>query len=94
MPHYKIEQTIYWFDTEAEAQYQPTAILITDEEADAIRQSLIVPPTPNELILQSIAQLESTVTPRRIREATLTADGKAWLEGVDAQITALRGSLV
>lgn len=40
--------------------------------------------------LAQIAQLESTVTPRRIREATLTVEGKAWLEGVDAQITALR----
>ena len=38
MPHYNLNNTIYWFDSEEEAAiYQPTALLITDEEADAIR---------------------------------------------------------
>ena len=67
---------------------------ITDEEADAIRLSQIIPPTPNELILAQIAKLESTITNRRIREAALTEAGKAWLADVDSQITTLRGQLV
>ena len=38
MPHYKLNNELYWFDTAEEAsQYQPSALLITDEEANAIR---------------------------------------------------------
>lgn len=72
----------------------PDCVEITDEEADAIRLSQIIPPTPNELILAQIAKLESTITNRRIREAALTEAGKAWLADVDSQITTLRGQLV
>ena len=47
MPHYKLEQTIYWFDTESEAQeYQPSATIITDEEAAQLLAP--PPPTPQE----------------------------------------------
>ena len=57
------------------------------------------PPAPtaeqtNAPILSTIATLEATVTPRRIREALTTAPGKTWLVAVDSQIAALRGSLV
>ncbi len=48
----------------------------------------------NAPILSTIATLEATVTPRRIREALTTAPGKTWLVAVDSQIAALRGSLV
>ncbi|MBM4231690.1 MAG: hypothetical protein FJ184_13305 [Gammaproteobacteria bacterium] len=37
-----------------------------------------------------IRNLEALITPRRLREAVLTPEGKAWLEGIDAQISALR----
>lgn len=43
-------------------------------------------PTTNELILQ----LELSVTSRRMREANLTVEGKAWLQDIDNQIAALR----
>lgn len=43
-------------------------------------------PTP----LDEIRNLEAQITPRRLREAVLTPEGKAWLEGIDAQIAALR----
>lgn len=43
-------------------------------------------PTP----MDKIRDLEAQVTPRRLREAVLTPEGKAWLEGIDAQISALR----
>lgn len=45
------------------------------------------------VVRAQIAALEAAVTNRRIREATLTDVGKAWLAGVDAEITALRKQL-
>jgi hypothetical protein len=48
-------------------------------------------PSRNRML--SIWNLESSVTPRRIREAALTQAGKDWLADVDAQIAALRAQL-
>lgn len=67
----------------AEAGYEP----ITPTAAD-------VAAATHQAILSAITALESTVTPRRIREALTTAPGKTWLVAVDSQIAALRGSLV
>jgi hypothetical protein len=50
-------------------------------------------PTPDGLILAQIAALEARQTPRRIREAALTQDGRDWLSDLDVQITALRAQL-
>jgi len=47
---------------------------------------------PRLEILSQISALEATVTPRRIREA-VRGSGKAWLDGVDDQIAALRAQL-
>ena len=41
-----------------------------------------------------ISALESSVTMRRLREATLTDAGKAWLQDVEARIAALRLRLI
>jgi hypothetical protein len=43
-------------------------------------------------VLSQIAALESTVTPRRQREAILGIDN-GWLAGIDAQIATLRTQL-
>ncbi len=67
----------------AEAGYEP----VTPTAAD-------VAAATHEAILLVITALESTVTPRRIREAVTTDAGKTWLVAVDSQIAALRGSLV
>ena len=40
-----------------------------------------------------IRNLEATITPRRLREALLTDEGKAWLADVEAQIAAHRAQL-
>ena len=48
--------------------------------------------TSNQMIIQQIAALESTVTQRRIREAALGTDG-GWLLALDGQIAALRANL-
>ena len=54
------------------------------------------PPTAAELnapIIEQIAALEKTVTPRRTREAITTEGGALWLAALDTQIAALRGTL-
>lgn len=51
-------------------------------------------PDPNAAIDAQIRALEAPVTNRRLREATLTEAGKAWLADVDAQIAALRAQRV
>ena len=43
--------------------------------------------------LQQIVALESQVTPRRMREATLTDAGKLWLTNIETQIAELRSKL-
>ena len=58
-----------------------------------------VPPPPtaeqiNAPILSTITALESTVTPRRIREAVTTDAGKTWMASIDTQIADLRTKLV
>lgn len=49
-------------------------------------------PAPPSIQTQ-IIELEAQQTPRRIREASLTPEGAAWLSGLDAQIAALRAQL-
>lgn len=44
--------------------------------------------------LVQIKVLESSATPRRIREAVLTDAGKKWLNDIDTQIQTLRGQLI
>ena len=43
-------------------------------------------------ILKAIADLEASVTPRRLREAVISGD-KSFIEGVENQISTLRNSL-
>ena len=55
---------------------------------------LIDPPEPSasDLIKRQISSLESAITPRRLRESVLGADG-GWLAGIDQQIADLRAQL-
>ena len=80
MPHYKLNNDLYWFDTEAEAsQYQPSAILITDEEATLIREAKA---------LQAKAEYEASLTykDKRAMAYPSIADqlDKIFHEGLDA----------
>jgi hypothetical protein len=43
--------------------------------------------------MDEIRNLEASVTPRRIREAVLTEEGKIWLANIEAQIAVLRQSI-
>lgn len=60
-------------------------------EADA-REAQHALEAPKQAIRQQITSLEASITNRRIREA-IRGNGKAWLDGVDDQIAALRAQL-
>jgi hypothetical protein len=66
----------------------------TNEEFDLRWQDDVAAvPNPNDAIRNQIAELEDTVTNRRMREALLTDTGAAWLSAVEEQIAALRAQL-
>lgn len=52
-----------------------------------------LPPSSNDVIKSQIADLEKSVSDRRLREAVLTEAGAAWLADVNAQIEVLRAQL-
>ena len=45
------------------------------------------------LPLDKISQLESTITPRRLRDALASDAGKSWVAAVEAKIATERGKL-
>jgi hypothetical protein len=65
------------------------AVIATQEQIDAINLINNPPLTSKQIALNQIAELESTVTERRLREAILGIDG-GWLSSINAQIAALR----
>lgn len=65
---------------------------VLEGETFSMTEPPAVEPTPNELILGEIAALEATGTARRIREAVLGIDN-GWLEALNDQLAALRGTL-
>ena len=46
-----------------------------------------------QVIMDKIIGFEAEVTPRRIRDSVLTADGKTWLTNKEAEIAAERSKL-
>ena len=50
--------------------------------------------TAREKLLAQIVELESQQTPRRLREAALTDEGRAWLQNLENQIAAKRAESV
>lgn len=62
---------------------------ITKEEYDLANAPVI---NPNDLILAKIAELEASVTTRRMREALLGTDN-GWMKALDEQIATLRNGL-
>lgn len=50
MAHYRLNDQIYWFDSETEAtEYQPNAILMSETEVGLFRQSKIISMSYHEL---------------------------------------------
>lgn len=53
-----------------------------------------VEPVPESFFIkQQIAELEASVTSRRIRESIISTTGKNWLKAIDDQISVLRSQL-
>lgn len=96
MPYFRDSQNkLHFLSTEDIARggkkYLPVGNKqITDAEATALQVIPAVAPT----IQEQIIAIEATITPRRLRDAVLTVEGKAWLETTDAQISALRATIV
>ena len=51
-------------------------------------------PSESDIAKQQIAEIEATITDRRLREAMLSTTGKAWLSARDSEIAALRTKIV
>lgn len=80
----------YEADGSQDAFISPSFIPITEEEANELRKP--APLTGNDLILSQIADIEVTITQRRLREAALNTDN-GWLLEKDAAIAALRAQI-
>lgn len=73
---------------------------INHEEAAVYEVPIFIDKSPEEIANQQaseikaeITALESAVTPRRVREAVLSEEGKLWLAEQDSKIKALRDQL-
>ena len=92
IPADAVEITVEKYQALLEGQSQGKIIA-----ADANGYPILVdPPLPDPVpptILEQITAIESTITNRRLREAALTEEGKAWLAAKDAEIAALRAQL-
>lgn len=96
MPYFKDSNNkLHFLSTEDIAnggkKYLPTGSKqITDAAAETLQAASVVAPTAQDQILA----IEATITTRRLRDAVLTPEGKTWLETADAQIAALRATIV
>ena len=52
-----------------------------------------VGPTDMELCMEEIVRLESTITPRRMRDAVASVEGKTWLADIESKIAIERVKL-
>lgn len=62
-----------------------------DENGNPISVETVIEPI--DLIKTEIQNIENTITPRRLREAVLTEEGRIWLINLEAEIAALRAQL-
>ena len=73
--------------------HKPAGKFVSPGE-DGMPTLVDLPPlTEAEKVQAQIYAIEADITPRRMREAALTAEGKAWLAAKDAEIAALREAL-
>lgn len=94
MPYFKDTYGYLHFLSETDMANGGAALIpdgcieITDDEAFAISQT----PSESDIIKSQIAELESQITQRRMREAVLGTDG-GWLAQQDDAIAQLRSKL-
>ena len=68
-------------------------IISADENGYPILIDL-APPSESDLAKKQIAEIEASITDRRLREAMLSTTGKSWLADRDAEIAALRAKII
>lgn len=91
MRHYKdASGQVFGYDETQRHLVKPDMVEMTTEEFEAFRNP---PLTREQEISIRIRDLEASQTPRRQREALLTDEGKAWMQGVEDEIAALRETL-
>ena len=82
--------------------FHPDFVAALIEVADAVEVGMVRQengsfafpvPDPNIAIFAQISALESTQTPRRIRDAVLTPAGRAWMDALELEIASLRAQL-
>lgn len=96
MPHFKAPDNTLHFLSDEDVANGGTRFLPVGFKkiSDAQALSMLPKPSENDLLKVQIAELEATVTPRRLREAILSQDGADWLAAVESEISALRKKLV
>lgn len=81
--------------THDDVQYPPGWLQLAGED-DLAALGIVALPDPErsntEVILEQIILLESSITPRRIREAVLDIDN-GWLKSINEQCALLRSKL-
>jgi hypothetical protein len=78
--------------------YQDIPFTAEEEAEWDAQEAAALANAPREAALAEISRLESTITPRRLREASAdtaagSAAGRTWLKEVDALIAAERAKL-
>ena len=71
------------------------AIPLTNDEKQAVKdaQKRLSDEAPKRAAMAKLLSLEDEITPRRIRDSVLTADGKTWLENKEKEIGVERAKL-
>ena len=64
-----------------------------EEAARDAEEQAVADAQPSQDAQAEIAKLEAEISPRRVREAVLTAEGKTWLEDQEALIAIERAKL-
>lgn len=92
MKHFtKCDGSVWAFELDGAQDYLITEdmVQISEVELAELRASKI---NPKDAIRAKIAKIESSITPRRMREALLTND-RSFIEKADAEIVVLRSQL-
>jgi predicted RNase H-like nuclease len=93
MPHFKDTENKLHFLSEEDIEFGAEKFLplgskkIKDSEVKKLQATEIIPDTS---VQAQIAEIEASITPRRIREALISTAGKNWLKAANDKIDAIR----
>jgi hypothetical protein len=87
----KNESEVFGYDA-TQVEFIDQSIILGWEEVTGAWPPVFTP-SQSDLALEALAQLDALFTPRRLTDAVLTTEGKAWLEGIEAQKAELRAQI-